>query len=431
MRRAVGIVPVAHRDAVGGLVHEVVHRGDELLEGGLVGRHGGRPYDPVRLGVVAAAVQRQAVAILLGEVVGDLGGGDVVVEDVVPEHLVPDEIIFLAPRVALVERKAVVVTRRGHLLPCGGHVACGVGVLLRHVCLACHAGDVAIGGYTHDSLDREVGVTRPVSGEVVRAELVGGIQTVLHKVVGPCRQGIPMLERILGASLHLADRSREDQHVAALLDRHVAAVGLAVGQGVGDDIVCREGFGPLAALGVVEYEVEQGLRQLGVVVEEQRRRGVGDIDRTDRAVAEVLLREPCQLALRRLDEFVCGDSLTVGQSAEFGILFSAGGVCLLHKLGVERGAALHERLVILGCGGELLGYRAVAVAVPVGADVLTEILYRIDVVVADHDISRLALSADGAQRCGDGHTVALAAALDGAAVGKLAAHGYGVAHRAA
>ena len=59
--------------------------------------------------------------------------------------------------------------------------------------------------------------------------------------------------------------------------------------------------------------VEQRLAQFGVVVEQQRGRGVGYVHGSYRAVAGILFREQHQVAVGGLHELVGGDGLPIGQ----------------------------------------------------------------------------------------------------------------------
>ena len=379
----VGVDPVGHRNAVERLVHEVVNRSDEGLEGRLILGQRGRPHDPVGLRIGLAAVEREPVSVLAGQIVGDLLFGDRVGEDIQPEELVPDDVVFLAPGSGLVERQPVVVAVIGHLLPLGSHLAGLFGIALCHVAHAEHLGHASVGGDSEDGLDREVGVVGEVSRKIVRAELVLRVETLFDEVVGPRGECLPVLPCIVGIAFGSTEGRRHDQHVASLLDGHVATIGLAVGQRVGSHVVGREGLGPASAFAVIVDVVHDALEQLRVVVEEDGRRGVGDVDRSDQTAAVVLLREEEQLAVGSLDQLVGGERLAVGQGAQLGILLAAGCGCLLHQRPIEGVAAVDQFVVLLVGGAEFIDDRVCSVGIPVGAQILAEVLDRVDVVVAD------------------------------------------------
>ena len=125
-------------------------------------------------------------------------------------------------------------------------------------------------------------------------------------------------------------RSGEQQHVAALLHRHLvlfslfaAAVDLAVGERIGSEIVRGEGEFPPAALRIAQNRPEHPFDQLRRGQEKERRRRIGHIHCRDAAVGEVLLREEKCTAVEVGGEFVGADRLSEGERAEPGVLFSA------------------------------------------------------------------------------------------------------------
>jgi hypothetical protein len=113
-------VPIRHRGAVGCFVKKLDDRGDQGLKIILLAGDGGRPDNPVELGVFAAVVQRQTVGILNRAVVGHFllghGGG----ENIQIQQPVPDEIVLLAPGAGFVKGQAIVVAVIGHLHPLFG-----------------------------------------------------------------------------------------------------------------------------------------------------------------------------------------------------------------------------------------------------------------------------------------------------------------------
>ena len=101
------------------------------------------------------------------------------------------------------------------------------------------------------------------------------------------------------------DGVEHDEHVAGLFDGHLifigpfaAAVGLAVGERVGAEVVRGEGEAPaIGERGVLHQGAELGLKQGGIEEEEEWSGGVEDVDGTDRAIRGVLLAEDEGLAV--------------------------------------------------------------------------------------------------------------------------------------
>ena len=91
-----------------------------------------------------------------------------------------------------------------------------------------------------------------VTGKVVGAQLVIGIQAFFQQIVRPNGQHIPMPAGILGISFAQGDGRSQDQHIAAFLHRHIASVGLSVRLRISPDIVCGKRLVPLSAFAVIE-----------------------------------------------------------------------------------------------------------------------------------------------------------------------------------
>lgn len=96
----------------------------------------------------------------------------------------------------------------------------------------------APGAECEDRLQRQIRIVSEVAGEVVGAELVLGIVPLVQQIVGPELQGLPVAPRKIEIAAEFDQRAGEQQHVAALLDRHLvvvralaAAVDLAVASG--------------------------------------------------------------------------------------------------------------------------------------------------------------------------------------------------------
>ena len=106
--------------------------------------------------------------------------------------------------------------------------------------------------------------------EVICTELVCRVKSEFNQIVCPCGKSLPVLLRIGSVILHIAYRSREDNHVPGLFNRHVASVYLSVGKRVCPDVMGCERLGPFPALRIVEDVVHHRFRKLRVVVQEYR-----------------------------------------------------------------------------------------------------------------------------------------------------------------
>ena len=186
----------------------------------------------------------------------------------------------------------------------------------------------------------------------------------------------------------------------------------------------RERLGPLTAFAEIIDVIHQAFGELGIVEEEERGGRIGHVDGTDRSVAVVLLREPKQVTVGSFHKLVGVDSLAVSQGTEFSIFLTTGLEGIVHHLDVEGGALLHECRILSESGQEGILDGLFAVAVPIGAEVLMEVLDREYVVVADHDLSGslgsssevadyrhaagsvIAGSADGGDLCSAGESLA-------------------------
>ncbi len=207
----------------------------------------------------------------------------------------------------------------GHLLPLHGHPFGDIHIFGGYIRFPQHLSHLRIGGNTHDRFDGEVGIMGKVTGKVVGAKLVVGIEPFLHQVIGPGGQYLPVTGRIIGVSFHGGDSTGHDQHITRFLHRHIAAIGLSIGQGIGTHIMRRKRLGPFTALAVVEDRIDDSLQQIRVISQKQRGRGIGHIYRTDGTVAVVFFGEEQQGALFVLHQLVGCYRLTVSQGAEFSI----------------------------------------------------------------------------------------------------------------
>ena len=90
----------------------------------------------------------------------------------------------------------------GHLLPLLRQLLGELRVLLRASALSPrHVGQLAVRRQGHDGLDREVGVVGQMAGEVVGAELVLRVESLLLQVFRPLRQGGPVAFANFGVAL--------------------------------------------------------------------------------------------------------------------------------------------------------------------------------------------------------------------------------------
>src|SRR3712207_3963499 len=92
----------------------------------------------------------------------------------------------------------------------------------------------------------------PVTGEIVGAELVAWILTVLYQVVCPCSKNVPILVYIARVALYLRNHGSQCEHVAGLFERHVATIHLAVGNGIGAQVVGCEGLSPAVCIAILK-----------------------------------------------------------------------------------------------------------------------------------------------------------------------------------
>ena len=221
-----------------------------------------------------------------------------------------------------------------------------------------------------------------MTGEVIRTELFSRIQTVFDKVVCPGCQRLPVSGGIGRVSGQDCSGSGDDYHIASFLYRHVPSVCLSVGYRVCSHIMCGERFRPSAAFGIIVDMVHQRLCQTGIVIQEERGGRICDVHCPYGAVAVVLFRKHHQFSFRGLHKLVGCDYLPVCESAEF-CVFPPSCLCgLFHKLPVEGGAFFHQfRVLVIGFVEYVYDIGA-AVRVPVWPESLSEIFYRIDVVIS-------------------------------------------------
>src|SRR6185369_11327540 len=100
-------------------------------------------------------------------------------------------------------------------------------------------------------LDGKIGVVRKVSGEIIRAKLVVGIESLILQVRRPFLQQWPIGPAEFGITFRFGERGQQDKHIAAFLNRHLAifgffaaSVNLPIREWIGAEIMRRERKAP-------------------------------------------------------------------------------------------------------------------------------------------------------------------------------------------
>ena len=235
---------------------------------------------------------------------------------------------------------------------------------------------------------------REVSGEVVGAELVPGIEAEPPEVFRPLRHRRPPLLGEAGVPLLLRQRRERDEHVAALLHRHpvrvsvrLAGLGvcphrvhLARGERILPEVVRRIVVFPLVRRGVLEYRAQRGAGEFGRGVEQKRQLRIEYVHRSNAAVRAVLLRKVHKLPAGSRHELARGKALPPRERAEPRVFLAAAPPERRHKRGVLRLGVLTHRSV---CADRILQHllKALSVPAPVCGQVAVEPTYRLHVVV--------------------------------------------------
>jgi hypothetical protein len=293
-----------HRHALRRALQEEVHGLDD--GGEILGRfrQARRPDAPVHLGVGLAIVQRQSITVLDLPVMGHFLARYGSREQVQAQDAVPHEVVLLAPRAGLVEGQSRVVVVGRHDDPAHGVLLGDLPIVGRLLPVAGHLAELRVGPQGENCLHRKVHVVGQVAGEVVGAELVLRIEALRLEELGPLGQSRPVPLGEVGVSFHLCQSRQDQEHVAALLDRHLivlgllaAAVDLAIGHGVRAQVVRGKRELPSRRDRIVQHRHQHGLRERGAEEEQLRGCRVDHVHCGNAAVAEVLLGEPQGQAL--------------------------------------------------------------------------------------------------------------------------------------
>ena len=229
-----------------------------------------------------------------------------------------------------------------------------------------------------------------MTGEIIGAKLVLGIEAFFLEILGPLFQPLPVKTGEVRIPFHFRDRSHQEQQIAGLFDGHLvprralaAAVNLAVGVRIGAEVVRRERKIPALARGVIHERHEKRFGHGRSEQQELRRHGIKDIRRSNAAIGMILLAELQRLAIGIRDKFARGEALAIGERRELRVLLATGLDEIGHQFAVERFAAFPQRFVVVGGRPEQIG-RLPAVATPVGPQILFHVLDRVEVVVRQH-----------------------------------------------
>ena len=148
--------------------------------------------------------------------------------------------------------------------------------------------------------------------------------------------------------------------------------------------MCRKGLGPAAASAVLEDACHHRLLQLGIIDEEQWSLGISEIDGVDTAVGVVLLREPKEVAILVLEEFVRSHHVPVRGTQDFGILLAACCHAVVIDLAVECAASCHDARIAALQVAEGLEDGHLASVSPVALVALVHVLDVLHLIVAQH-----------------------------------------------
>ena len=120
------------------------------------------------------------------------------------------------------------ITLAGHAFPFAGHIFGNGYVFVCYIIHAQHACHFTVTGDTHYGFQRQVSIMCPVTGKVVCTELILWIESILHQVVSPDSQQIPVFLGIVGISFYHGNGCGKNNHVTTFFYRHVSAIYLSV-----------------------------------------------------------------------------------------------------------------------------------------------------------------------------------------------------------
>mmetsp|Transcript_33164 Transcript_33164/g.79384 ORF Transcript_33164/g.79384 Transcript_33164/m.79384 type:complete len:211 (+) Transcript_33164:273-905(+) len=202
-----------------------------------------RPCGPVGLCVVVTIVQRNAVALSTGSILNGLLLENTVGEEALEiQHLLPYQVILLGPRSRKIILPSEMVPVSCSMQPIIDEALRELLILHRLGLLPRKLEQLCVGRKGHDALSSKVDIVRVGALEIVCAQLVAGVWQRCHQEVGPGLQERPVAAQPFEVSQLLGHGSDHNEHVAALLHRHLLLLVAAQGtDGPSAEVVRRPG----------------------------------------------------------------------------------------------------------------------------------------------------------------------------------------------
>lgn len=275
------------------------------------------------------------------------------------------------------------VLGNGQVLPLGNVVVSNAGEVGCIVAVAGQVGNDGHGLNTDHALQGQVGLVANHAGqsvdrrkidslysrqrpsEIVRRDLVGWIERVVHEVVRPLPENIVVGVQVVGVASLQCIGQGHDNHVAALLQRHFLVIPVIVTRGIGvpgAEVVHGIRVGVLARLLVLVQRLHDQSQDFRVGVQED---GVGwedDVHGVHVTVRGDLLQEQVHFVFRaaQLRSTKCLSGRERGQHE---VVIAADCAGVLRNPAIERAAKRAGLLEIMVEEGES-GQLSVKVALP-------------------------------------------------------------------
>ena len=217
---------------------------------------------------------------------------------------IPDRIIFHAEGTGTIKRQSIGAVLVGSILPPerrhrpGGSMTASATPGVLHP-----VAHIPVGIQRHYGFQRQIAVACQMAHKIIGAQLPIRVCAEVHQIVRPLIQQCLMLPDKCPIRQHGKQRRRQQQHIPALLNRHLplrhgaVAVYLPVKNGIGAHIMGGKGERPALAGGKPEHRAQHALNQRRIVQQKHRHGGVADIHRSSAAIGEALLRDIQQLAV--------------------------------------------------------------------------------------------------------------------------------------